>query len=352
LTRKGTIRRIFRRNGQAEEADVLKQVLSDDAVSQANQADELAWEAYEPQRELPAAVSERLWQRIYAQIEEKAAIYYLKRVAVAASVILVLGAAAYVLFMKQQPSVPANIALAKSTLRTIHNHTQEPMMVTLADSSSVWLMAQSALSYADSFAANRQVSLSGEGYFEVKKDAAHPFVVRADSIAITVLGTIFTVQAYADQAETKVLLHEGKVAVKRQHGQLLFKGGKAEYILLPGDIFVLNRATNKVSIVNSLRRKPLEIPRRKLDLPADSLANEVLQGDNWYMFNNQSLAQVFDHLGAMYHTSISYNKADIKGMTFIGKIDNTDTLPNILNTIALLNNLRVIKVQDGYLIKR
>ena len=60
---------------------------------------------------------------------------------------------------------------------------------------------------------NRNVSLSGEAYFEVHKDARHPFIVRADEVEVKVLGTHFNLEAYPDDPEIKTTLLEGALAM-------------------------------------------------------------------------------------------------------------------------------------------
>ncbi len=61
------------------------------------------------------------------------------------------------------------------------------------------------------------------------------------------------------------------------------------------------------------------------------------------MFNNQPLAQVFKQLEEMYGVEIVYRTADIEKMYFIGKFSKNDSVANILNQIASLNNLTVTK---------
>jgi hypothetical protein len=70
------------------------------------------------------------------------------------------------------------------------------------------------------------------------------------------------------------------------------------------------------------------------------------------MFNNQPLSEVFTQLENLYNEKIIFNKQDIKGKTFIGKLDKTDSLHNILHSIALLNNLVITKKADGYYISK
>lgn len=82
---------------------------------------------------------------------------------------------------------------------------------TLPDGSVVWLNQDSRLYYSNDLKGKiREVKLEGEGYFNVAKDAEHPFVVQAGDMVIKVLGTRFTVSAYNDRP-IQAYLEEGSI---------------------------------------------------------------------------------------------------------------------------------------------
>lgn len=83
--------------------------------------------------------------------------------------------------------------------------------ITLPDHSHVTLNSGSTLVYPALFRDERQVSLSGEGYFDVTRNSAAPFTVRAAHISVEVLGTRFGVKAYDDDDVTVLTLEEGSV---------------------------------------------------------------------------------------------------------------------------------------------
>jgi len=84
----------------------------------------------------------------------------------------------------------------------------------LPDGSSVWLNASSDLTYDKNFGKNlREVNLTGEAFFDVVKDAAHPFIIHTKVIDVKVLGTQFNVKAYPDDAYTEASLIRGSVEV-------------------------------------------------------------------------------------------------------------------------------------------
>ena len=82
----------------------------------------------------------------------------------------------------------------------------------LADGTKVWLNADSKLLYDNNFGINnRDVTLYGEGYFEVSKNKNLPFQVVSDDIKVEVLGTKFNVKNYPEDPNIKVALLEGSV---------------------------------------------------------------------------------------------------------------------------------------------
>lgn len=87
--------------------------------------------------------------------------------------------------------------------------------VQLSDGTIVHLNAGTSLRYPVQFLKNqsRQVYLTGEAYFEVSKDKAHPFTVNTQEVNVEVLGTKFNVNSYTEDINTDVVLVEGKVSL-------------------------------------------------------------------------------------------------------------------------------------------
>jgi len=90
--------------------------------------------------------------------------------------------------------------------------------VQLSDGTVVHLNSGTSLKYPVQFVKNksRQVYLTGEAYFEVSKDKAHPYTVNAQEVNVEVLGTKFNVDSYSNNTSTDVVLVEGKVALYKE----------------------------------------------------------------------------------------------------------------------------------------
>jgi len=98
--------------------------------------------------------------------------------------------------------------------------------VVLPDGSKVWLNAASSLRYPTHFDPDqRLVELTGEGYFEIAGIPHQPFIVISNHQRIEVLGTMFNVNAYIEEAAVKTTLLNGAVRVgaiaSDPHGQII-----------------------------------------------------------------------------------------------------------------------------------
>ncbi len=132
---------------------------------------------------------------------------------IAASVIVVCGAV--FLF---------NNTLTRESLNLIVKTTGvgDKKEILLPDGSKVWLNAQSELKYDQNFnKKNREISLTGEAYFEVKRNTNKPFIICSQNIRTTVLGTTFNIKAYDNDNDIAVSVVNGKVAVEENNTKLI-----------------------------------------------------------------------------------------------------------------------------------
>ncbi len=98
--------------------------------------------------------------------------------------------------------------------------------LTLPDGTQVWLNAASSITYPTTFIEkNRTVKITGEVYFEVKKNSAKPFRVETRKDKIEVLGTNFNVNSYSEESIIKTSLLQGSVRIN-------------EKILKPGEAYL------------------------------------------------------------------------------------------------------------------
>lgn len=93
--------------------------------------------------------------------------------------------------------------------------------ITLGDGTKVWLNSGSKLKIPQKFEGDfREVQLIGEAYFDVKKDAHRPFIVRTSKLNIKVLGTSFNVKAYPEEGTIETTLVNGLVTITKSSESL------------------------------------------------------------------------------------------------------------------------------------
>jgi len=168
-------------------------------------------------------------------------------------------------------TIPVEKATEYATITTPNGGQYQ---VTLPDGSKVWLNAASSLRYPTAFTGNeREVVLTGEGYFQVTENKRQPFIVESNGQSLQVLGTSFNVNAYTDEATVTTTLVSGSVKLYRTPGgpQQLLQPGEQATMLLDG--FSLRQ----VDVLDYVSWKTGLIVLNDANLPAI-----VRQVERWY----------------------------------------------------------------------
>lgn len=148
----------------------------------------------------------------------------------------------YVQFYQTRTAGP----LATQRSITVNSQPGTVTKLTLPDGSLVWLNSGSSVSYPDAFCGKtRNVSLTGEAYFDVVKNKQMPMIVSAGSTLVKVYGTTFNVNASYSESCVKVTLVEGSVSLSSREGKL---NGKEEYFLQPGETATLRRDSKELTV--------------------------------------------------------------------------------------------------------
>ncbi len=144
----------------------------------------------------------------------------------------------------------------------------------LPDGSSGWLNSGSTLIYPVRFNDTRDVSLSGEAYFDVVKNDK-PFIVKASDLIISVLGTKFNVSAYKDDKLIDVVLESGKI-------RLNYPGSKTVMEMDPNERVVYQRRKKVLKKSNVSPRKYSSWKEGKLVFRNDPIREVAKKLGRWY----------------------------------------------------------------------
>jgi len=192
---------------------------------------------------------------------------------------------------------------------------------TLPDGTKVWLNADSKISFPSKFSGReRKILLSGEGYFEVAKDKAHPFIVVTDrgggraSQEVEVLGTHFNINSYEDEPQIRTTLLEGSVRV-------------ASLSSKRGESVILKPNQQAVNAGNSIRVNPVD--------PADAIAWK----EGSFSFTNESLGSIMRKVARWYNVEVIYED-DVQGKTFSGAVSRFDQVSTLLKMLETTGRIR------------
>lgn len=182
--------------------------------------------------------------------------------------------------------------------------------VNLPDGSKVWLNAASSLKFPSTFSglSQRKVEMSGEAYFEIAKNQKIPFVVVSDKQEVEVLGTHFSINAYADESNTRTVLMEGAVKVRNL-------SGKSHVVLKPGEEAVLNAGD-------------IHVQSADFDKAIDWKSGK-------FIFKNESLERIMRKVARWYDVEVIYTGSVPKQETFSGTVSRFDDVEKVLRRLEL-----------------
>lgn len=172
-------------------------------------------------RSEPKAMNEtNILQRTYAKISMERRHLHKRRLLRVAAVVVPLLLCAFwsgLVWMGRTPKSVQQVAITAPIIRQIVVGRNDTMHVTLPDGSRVIANSRTQLSYPTVFRGHtRDVSIKGEGYFEVVHNAQRPFIIHTDHFNVKVLGTKFSVDNY-DNRSAGVTLLEGLVEVETRN---------------------------------------------------------------------------------------------------------------------------------------
>ena len=196
----------------------------------------------------------------------------------------------------------------------IHVPTGQHVEIMLADGSKVWLNSGSTLTFPSKFnGKKRLVELDGEGFFEVKSDKEHPFIVSTSKYQVKAVGTSFNIYDYQDSPQFEAALLNGKVEVTTNAKK------SSVVILTPNQRAALCQGVLKV--------KPIKN------------ANNYLWRKGILYFN-EPLLEVFDKLQEYYDIEFQIRNSSLtrKSPYCTGKFRAKDGLEHIIRVLKETNH--------------
>ncbi len=168
-------------------------------------------------------------------------------------------------------------------------------MVLLSEGTVVNLNYGSKIKYPRNFTGNtREITLSGEGYFDVSHNPDKPFIVKTGKLNVKVLGTEFNVLAYPDDDIIETTLVKGKVIIEKtiSSNQTIQVG-----TMVPGQHVEYNINSDKITSSKG------------------TVDKYIAWKDGKLVFDNEPIADIAEKLERMYNVEIEVDE-DVKYLTY------------------------------------
>ena len=184
--------------------------------------------------------------------------------------------------------------------------------VKLSDGTEVWLNSETKLKYPVKFTdgISRKVELIyGEAYFKVSSSTAHKgaaFQVLTESQEIDVLGTEFNIKAYNNDPVMATTLVEGKIKIKK---------GEVSETLKPNQQAKISHDSDKI------------------DIEEIDVSQEISWVKGLFSFNEKPLEEIMTVLSRWYDTEVIFENAKQKKFVFTGILERTKAVEDILKLI-------------------
>lgn len=301
---------------KSEQTDLLNRFMAEDTYNTGKQWKELKNMSSEKKINVDKA-----WNNVYSRLNEDglktnngpARISFMRstfmRVAAMAVILLTLGTTT--VYLNYTGTFSKKITIATG-------NDQKNLLVALPDGSKIFLNRNSEFSYRANFGKHRRdVSLTGEAFFEISADASKPFIIDAGNAKVKVVGTSFNVITENSESAVEVYVKTGKV-------MLSDNSGSQSMILDPGFVGTMD---SKIS-GKTINKNP----------------NYMSWNTGLLVYSGQKLNVVFSDLKRVYNMDIVADDRSILENPWTSPIDN-QSQDTIIRMICTSFNLNYIK--DG-----
>ncbi|MFD2574400.1 FecR family protein [Spirosoma soli] len=226
-----------------------------------------------------------------------------------AAVVLLASAFGWLYFQNSRTEPIAQLSIASRN---------ETVQKTLPDGSKVWLKRGSRLNYPQTFAdESREVTLTGEAFFEVVPNPSRPFRIRAAETTVQVLGTSFSVRAY-----------ENDVRVAVRTGKVLFAAKKKQVTLIRNEQATFDSKADTI-------RKMLDVEPNLFAYRTGRLA-----------FKNARLADIVQTINDVYRADVRLANNRLNNCALTTSFEHNEPLETVVNVTAESLGLRITRKGD------
>ena len=216
----------------------------------------------------------------------------------------------------------------------------------LPDGTKVWLNAGSCITFGKEYGGlQREVSLSGEAFFDVVHNAEKPFVIHTSNIDIKVLGTRFNVKSYPSEKTTEATLIKGSIEVSikaRPSEKIILKPN--EKLVIANDDSVLNRVLTYSSHHFRTAESLVTISKPTYEQNTGAII-ETSWVENKLIFQDEAFSELAVQMDRWYGVNIRFDNPKLEEWRFTGTFEK-ETIKQALDALKLTANF-TYSIQDN-----
>jgi ferric-dicitrate binding protein FerR (iron transport regulator) len=253
---------------------------------------------------------------------------------IAAMVVVLLGSGLLLRYYRPQPATATADSYAGGGTNEITTRYGSKTKVTLPDGTVVWINSGSKLVYNNrSFGLqDREVTLVGEGFFDVAHDAVHPFIIHAGKISVKVLGTSFDIKSYPEDKTVEATLIKGSIEVTitdRPQKKVLLKPHEKLTVFTDDRMITQNLDAIKPDD----KQKGYKITPMTF-IPSDSTVVETSWVQNKLAFRSEPFSDLAVQMERWYNVHINFSDGKVKQYRFTGIFVN-ESLDQALKALQI-----------------
>jgi len=270
---------------------------------------------------------------------------YFKPTVAAASIAAILSICTYIFYNNQRSAAkdynttPQNEVATKAGSRT---------NIVLPDGTKVWLNAGSVINYKKDFLSNRQVTLTGEAFFDVAHQDKNQFVVHCSNINIKVLGTAFNVKAYPQDSRVEASLLRGLIELTTD------KDPERKFLLRPNEKITI--ANQKDSDNNSFKKNEAALQKDAYTIGALTtnsklkMPEEIAWMQDKLVFTSESFKLLARRMERWYGVEIEITDTKVEELKFTGVFDSLNIVQAIQTLEFSCNNKFLYDIKKNKII--
>ncbi|WP_405608828.1 FecR family protein [Polaribacter sp. Asnod1-A03] len=233
--------------------------------------------------------------------------YYFK-LAIAASITLLLGVSSFFFFNKEKDLEIFTVANTSNQIKTVY----------LEDGSKVVLNKNSSLRYINTFNNTRHLDLKGEAFFDVKRNEKKPFIIKTKGIKTKVLGTSFNI--LTNDSLVSVTVATGLVEVSNAKKAILLNPNQQVTYKNTSQTFISKNTSHQIFIAWFKDVNHLE---------------------------NVSMGDVASFIRHNYNTEVEFINTSLKIVPMSITINRNESLKSIIDKINYITDLKLTLKEDN-----